>query len=174
MTNRFNVAAAEGACVMIVFILCLAGVILVALLLGMHLFGFVSLNPALRTLDGRTWVTAKQAIDATAPRLAKPLLLWCITATTCMLVSAAVTALEIIVVCSAVALVSLLVTLAAVLRGDLPINRAMAGWPREEPPADWREIRLRWERFFAIRTAANSLALFAAGVAAFLSAFAFR
>lgn len=45
-----------------------------------------------------------------------------------MLVSAAVTALDIVVICSATALVSLLVMLAAILRGDLPINRAMAAW----------------------------------------------
>lgn len=56
---------------MTVFVLCLAGVILVALLLGMHLFGFASLNPALRTLDAQSWVTAKQAIDAAAPQTRK-------------------------------------------------------------------------------------------------------
>ena len=139
----------------------------------MHLIGLIALNPALRTLDENTYVPVKQAIDIAAPRIAKPLLLSCLTATTGLLVSAAAMAQEFVAVGSAVALVALLVVLFAILRGDLPINRTMAGWSAKELPADWREVRAGWERFFAVRVTANSLALLAAGVAVYFSALDF-
>ena len=66
------------------------------------------------------------------------------------------------------ATVSALVALGAVLRGDLPINAAMAGWDGARPPADWRDQRRTWERWFVVRTGANAAA-FAAALAALVA-----
>ena len=73
-------------------------------------------------------------------------------------------------VASAIALGALVIALVAILRGDLPINRAMAGWSANQLPADWRATRTRWEYFFALRTAANAVAMLAASVAVGLGA----
>jgi hypothetical protein len=59
-------------------------------------------------------------------------------------------------------LVAALVALVAVLRGDLPINRRMAGWEGDAPPADWRAWQVRWERYFRLRAVATAVAFLAA------------
>ncbi len=35
---------------------------------------------------------------------------------------------------------------------NVPINAATGRWNPQSPPAEWREIRSRWERFQAIRS----------------------
>ncbi|WP_372959223.1 hypothetical protein [Microbacterium sp.] len=143
---------------------------LVALLLGVHATGLFVLNPVLRSMEVRVYVPVKHAVDRTAPRLAKPLMLACLAVTTAALFAAVLTGAMISAVADAVALIALVVTLLAILRGDLPINRSMAHWSPDAPPADWRTTRTRWERFFGIRTATNLVALLAIGVSVVASA----
>lgn len=142
--------------------------VLVAALAGVHLSGAVGLNPALRSLDAAAYVPVKQALDVAFPRLARPLLLGALLATVaaCLLALADGAAGGAALLAAAVAL--LVVTLLAVLRGDLPINRAMAGWDPAAPPAGWATARARWERFFAVRTAATLLATGCAAAAVVL------
>lgn len=77
---------------MATFALSLTALVLVALLLGVHVTGRLVLNPALRGLDAHIYVRVKHSIDRTAPRLAKPLMLACLTLTTAALIAAAVVA----------------------------------------------------------------------------------
>lgn len=150
---------------MATFALSLTALVLVALLLGVHVTGHLVLNPALRVLDAYIYVPVKHGIDRTAPRLAKPLMLACLTVTTAALIAAILTGAVISAVAEAVALAALVVTLLAILRGDLPINRGMANWSPDAPPADWRATRARWERIFGLRVVSNLVALLATGVA---------
>lgn len=159
---------------MVLFFFCLAGLVLAAVLLGVHLTGLVALNPALRAMEERVYVPMKRAVDVTAPRLAKPLMLSSLAATAGTLVTAAATGAVPVVAASATALAALFLTLLAILRGDLPINRAMASWSSEDLPANWREVRVRWERFFMLRVVTNTIALLASAVAVLVSAMALR
>lgn len=127
----------------------------VAALAGMHLAGTVGMNPAMRNLDARSYVSMKQAADVSFPRLAKPLLLGGLVVTAGAGVVALATAGAAVLVLLVCAFVLLVVTLVAVLRGDHPINLAMAAWDPLDPPPDWAGARARWERFFALRTAAT-------------------
>jgi uncharacterized membrane protein len=51
-------------------------------------------------------------------------------------------------VAAGLVLTSVVTTLAV----NVPINAATSRWDPEQPPADWRAIRQRWERFQGIRT----------------------
>lgn len=127
--------------------------VFVAALAGVHLAGTVGMNPAMRSLDARSYVSMKQAADVAFPRLARPLLLGGLVVTAGAGLVALATAGAVVQVLLGCALALLVVTLVAVLRGDLPINLAMAAWDPLDPPTDWAGARARWEGFFALRTA---------------------
>ncbi len=56
------------------------------------------------------------------------------------------------------ALVLLLVVFVTTLAVNLPINRDQVNWLVESPPADWQDIRDRWQLAHAIRTLAAVVA----------------
>ncbi|WP_322770713.1 DUF1772 domain-containing protein, partial [Frankia sp. Cr1] len=49
---------------------------------------------------------------------------------------------------------SLATNIVVTVRGDLPINVAMASWQADNPPSDWENHRARWNAFNRIRTVA--------------------
>ncbi|MFE1646515.1 anthrone oxygenase family protein [Microbacterium sp. P01] len=132
---------------------------LVSLLAGVHLTGQFILNPPLRELEYEPYLTMKRLIDRDAPRLAKPLMLVSLLSTAVSVVVALAGGGAVTVVATAVALSALVITLMATVRGDLPINRAMARWEPSTPPQDWQQTRSRWEKFFLIRVITTSLAV---------------
>jgi uncharacterized membrane protein len=52
---------------------------------------------------------------------------------------------------------------------NVPINREVQTWQPNAPPAEWKRLRDRWERFHSIRTllVVSGFGLFAASVAFF-------
>lgn len=155
---------------MVSFALSLAALVLIALLLGVHAFGFAALNPVMRAMEATPYIRTKQAMDLAAPKLARPLMLAALLVAGAAVGAAAIASDAHVLVLNAVALIALMVTLLAILRGDLPINQAMGNWSATEPPGEWATVRARWERFFAIRCAANTLALLGSGAAVVTSA----
>lgn len=125
---------------------------------GIHLFGVAALNPTWRALDGPAYLLVKQAADRRFPALMRPFTLLGLAAVTALAVAAAATGRGSTAVPAAVGAVAAVVGLVAVVRGDLPINQRMATWTAAALPADWREERHRWERWFAVRTAAAVVA----------------
>ena len=55
------------------------------------------------------------------------------------------------------------------LLGNVPINRLVQSWRPDEPPAEWKRVRDRWERFHTLRTflIVSGFALYAASVVFF-------
>lgn len=150
---------------MTLLLLTVVALLLAGLLAGIHLAGGVGLNPALRSLDGPTYVIVKTALDREFPRLARPLMLASLAAGLAVVVTAAVTGRSDVVIAAGTATVALAGTLVAILRGDLPINRRMARWPVDGLPAEWQAVRARWDRFFAVRVATTLIAVTALAVA---------
>ena len=155
---------------MVIFALSLTTLVLIAVLLGIQLFGQVAFNPALRAVDATIYIQIKQSFDIHAPKIAKPVMLVCLAAALATLVTAFVSSSMIVISANALSLTALVIALLAVVRGDLPINQTMANWSAEEPPENWRAVRTRWERFFALRTGATGLALLAPVIATLTSA----
>lgn len=154
---------------MILQLLTLFSLSVTALLAGVHLAGGLGLNPAMRSLDGTTYLAIKTAADREFPRLARPLMLAALAAGLAVVVTATVGGHLSVVVAASVASVALAVTLLAIVRGDLPINRRMASWAADELPADWQQVRARWERFFTVRVVATLIAVLALAVAVVLT-----
>lgn len=132
--------------------------VLAALLAGLHLSGF-GLNPALRSVDGPTYVAVKRAADREFPKIARPLMLGSLLVTAATTVTAALAGHPGVAALGLAAVAALAVTLAAILRGDLPLNRIMASWTSTRLPDDWMAVRARWERFFLVRIGANAVAV---------------
>lgn len=143
--------------------------VLTGLLAGLHISGIGGLNPALRSLDGATYLAVKRAADVTFPTIARPLMLGSLLATGILVVVALISGDALVTALAVVTLLSLVATLAAILRGDLPINRIMSSWTSTTMPADWEMVRARWEGFFRIRMLANTVALAALVAAVFVA-----
>ena len=100
------------------FLLVLAAMVLVAMLLGVHLFGQFAMNPAMAAVDAVTYIRVKRSFDLVVPRFAKPLMVAALVATAAALVAALSLEAHVAVACG-VGLVALVVTLLAIVRGDL-------------------------------------------------------
>jgi hypothetical protein len=125
---------------------------------GIHVLGVVALNPSWRTLEPSTYVEVKQAADRRFPVLMRPLTLAGLVAPALAVGLAVASGAAAVAAAAGAALVAAGVGLVAVLRGDLPINQRMATWSAADPPADLAVERDRWERWFAVRTAATAVA----------------
>ncbi len=136
---------------------------------GIHLSGMFGFNPALRSLDGATYLAVKQAADREFPKVAKPLLLTTLAATVAFVVTAAAQGRMIVTVLAVVGLLALISVLASILRGDIPINQEIATWTAATLPASWVQTRHRWETFFVVRTLANLVAVAVLASAAVLA-----
>ena len=146
---------------MLLVLLSLLSLIFTAILAGVQLTGPAFLNKMLRALEAPDYIRLKRIADAEAPKLARPLMLSALGLTLAATVTALVTGMVLVGTLLAVGFIALVVTLLAILRGDLPINQAMAHWIPDAPPADWRAVRDQWERHFAVRVASNLVALVA-------------
>lgn len=144
---------------MLLTVLALLALTCATLLAGVQLTGPVFFNKMLHALEAPEYVRLKRIADAEAPKLAQPLMLAALALTLAATVTAFVTSAFIGGTLLAGGFVTLVVTLLAIIRGDLPINRVMAEWKPEAPPADWRAVRDSWERFFIVRVASNLVAL---------------
>jgi hypothetical protein len=141
--------------------------LLTALGMGVH-FGTWLTEGRLRDTDsGPLFVEVHQARDAVAARV-MPVLgsasLACLALATLFargVPAAFALSLAGLVLCLGDTLVT--------LRVNVPINRTMQGWQADAPPAEWRALRDRWERFHGIRTllVVPGFALFAASVVFF-------
>jgi uncharacterized membrane protein len=64
------------------------------------------------------------------------------------------------------ALVLLLAVLVTTLAVNLPINSDQLDWDAQAPPADWADVRDRWQIAHSVRTAAAASAFACLGLAA--------
>lgn len=133
--------------------------VLTGLVAGTMTVGLAAIRPAMHSLPVASYITVKQAFDVSYPRFMKPLQVAALAASLALTIAAAVDGAGTAAACAGVGFVSLFINVIVTVRGDLPINVAMASWRPEAPPADWERQRLRWDRFNAIRTTAAVVAL---------------
>lgn len=128
--------------------------VLTGLVAGTMTVGLVAVRPALHSLTPTSYVLVKQAFDVSYPKLMKPLQLSSLLSTVTLAGAAGADGATTCAVLAALAAVSVLTNIIVTVRGDLPINNAMAAWRPEAPPADWESQRARWDYFNTIRTVA--------------------
>ncbi|MGW0810841.1 anthrone oxygenase family protein [Nonomuraea sp. NPDC002799] len=126
--------------------------------------GVLVLELSLRDYDGSVYTQVRQVeldhLDTLASATLIPALI-----TTAILVALAVRARDRAFWLTLTALVLLVTVFVTTLIVNLPINGDQIGWSVTAPPADWADIRDRWQLAHAVRTAAAVLA-FASLVAA--------
>ncbi|WP_238428446.1 DUF1772 domain-containing protein [Frankia nepalensis] len=148
-------------------VLAVVALVLAGLVAGTMTVGLVAIRPAMHSLPVASYITVKQAFDISYPKFMKPLQIAALVASLALTVTSGLMGDPPAATLAGLAFLSLLVNVIVTVRGDLPINIAMASWRPEQPPADWELQRSRWDRFNAIRTAAAvvGLILLAAAVA---------
>ncbi|CUU55539.1 Uncharacterized membrane protein [Parafrankia irregularis] len=146
--------------------LVVVSLVLTGLVAGTMTIGLVAVRPALHSLPTTSYVLVKQAFDISYPKLMKPLQITSLLSAVALTVAAAVDGASTSAIFAAVASAAVLTNILVTVRGDLPINNAMATWKPEAPPSDWQAQRARWDFFNSIRTTAAVSALVLLAVAA--------
>ena len=130
----------------------LANLLLAGVLTGNELGGFTVVHRALGTLELRANVAAERAIYQAYGRV-MPFVM-----TAAILSGVLISSLLPATRARTLALVAtscLVAMLAITFAGNIPINRRIVRADPEHPPADWRELRRRWDRFHAARNLLN-------------------
>jgi uncharacterized membrane protein len=146
-------------------VLVVAALVSSGLVAGVLFIGLVAVQPALRSVTPGTYVTVKQAFDRTYPPFMRPLQLTALAVSLALTVTAGVQGKATCAVLAGLAFLSIAVNIVVTVRGDLPINVAMASWRADDPPSDWEHHQARWDTFNKIRTVAAVTALVLLAVA---------
>jgi len=109
---------------------------------------------SLRALSASAWVTEHQVMDSWFRVIMPPY--WNVTAL--MLVVAAFLSRGQARWLFAVAALLLIVSLVVTVRVEVPMNRSIATWDPNAPPANWAQVRDHWLAFHRLRTASGILA----------------
>ncbi len=149
--------------------LVVVSLVLAGLVAGTMTIGLVAVRPAMHSLPATTYVLVKQAFDISYPKFMKPLQIACLLSTVALTAVAAVVGSAACAILAAVAAVGVFTNIIVTVRGDLPINNAMATWTPGAPPSDWQSQRARWDFFNSIRTIAAVSALVLLALAATIS-----
>jgi len=145
----------------------LVALLLTALSMGVHFGTWLTEEPLRRTQSGALFTEVHQGRDRVAARvmpiLGSAALLFLALGVFFVRAVPAAFALSLagLVLCIGDTLVTVFV--------NVPINREVQNWQPDAPPADWRRVRDRWEKFHSIRTllVVAGFALFAASVVFF-------
>jgi uncharacterized membrane protein len=128
-------------------------VVMVGLVAGLMLGTGIEQH-SLRALSASAWVTEHQVMDSWFRVIMPPY--W--NATAFVLIIAAFLsrgqARWLFGVAAALLIVSLMVT----VRVEVPMNRAIAMWDPNTPPANWAQVRDHWLAFHRLRAASGTLA----------------
>ncbi len=143
----------------------LINLVLASVLVGNEFGSWAAVHPSLGTLPAQAQVQAEQAVTRRYGLLMPFLMAG--TVVSCLPVLSLIpnrrsTAFQATVAGIGCFLAMLGVTFA----GNMPINRRVLEASPDAPPADWRELRARWDRWHTLRNALNfaGLGLLLAGV----------
>jgi hypothetical protein len=141
--------------------------LLTALSMGVHFGTWLTEGPLRRTQSGPLFIEVHQGRDRVVARvmpiLGSAALIFLALAVFFVRAVPAAFALSLagFVLCMGDMLVTVLV--------NVPINGEVQSWQPDAPPAEWKRLRDRWERFHSIRTLliVSGFALFAASAVFF-------
>lgn len=141
--------------------------LLTALSMGVHFGTWLTEGPLRNTQSGALFIEIHQGRDRVVARvmpiLGSAALIFLAIGVTMMRADPAAFALSLagLVFCVGDMLVTVLV--------NVPINKTVQTWHSDAPPAEWKLLRERWERFHSIRAllVVIGFALFAASVVFF-------
>jgi hypothetical protein len=125
-------------------------IILVALSMGVHFGTWLTERPIRRTQSGALFTEVHQGRDAVAARVMPILGNSAILFVAFGVFLARHNPTAFVLALTGLCLV--ISDMAVTLRFNVPINKEIQTWRAEAPPAEWKHLRDRWERFHTIRT----------------------
>lgn len=139
------------------------GLVFTGLFAG-FLVGVLVFELSLRRFDGSVYAQTQQVTLVALPVLATVLLFPAIIGTG-ILAALSARLRDQTFWLAVTALTLLLVALVVTLVVNVPVNLAEGGWSTSSPPADWADVRDRWQIGHAVRTGAALLAFGSLAVA---------
>lgn len=148
-------------------ILQFVAIVLTALSMAVHFGTWLTEAPLRETRSGELFTEVQQGRDRVAARIMP------------ILGNAAILSVGVCVVLmravpdafalSLIALLLIVGDMAVTVIGNVPINKEVQSWNVAAPPAEWAELRDRWERLHTIRTllVVSGFALFVGAVVLF-------
>jgi hypothetical protein len=141
--------------------------LLYSLVMGIHFGSWLLERPLRRTESGPLFVEVHQGRDTVAARVV-PIL----GQAALLFLTVEVFLVRAVPAAFALSLAGLVLFVGDTLvtvTVNVPINRTMQSWQASAPPAEWKPLRDRWERFHSIRTflIVPGFALYAASVVFF-------
>lgn len=125
-------------------------IVLTSLSMGVHFGTWLTEAPLRETRSGALFTEVQQGRDRVAARI-MPILgnAAILSVAACVFLVRAVPGAFAL---SVIALVFIVGDMAVTLVGNVPINKQVQSWNVAQPPAEWAELRDRWERLHTIRT----------------------
>lgn len=125
-------------------------IVLSSLSMGVHFGTWLTEAPLRETRSGALFTEVQQGRDRVAARI-MPILgnAAILSVAACVFLVRAVPGAFAL---SVIALVFIVGDMAVTLVGNVPINKQVQSWNVAQPPAEWAELRDRWERLHTIRT----------------------
>ncbi len=132
----------------------LINLLLASVLVGNEFGSWAAVHPSLGTLPTKAQVQAEQAVTRRYGALMPFLMAG--TVVSCIPVLSLIRDRRSAAFRATVAgMGCFLAMLGVTFGGNMPINRRVLGASPDAPPADWRELRARWDRLHALRNALN-------------------
>jgi hypothetical protein len=127
-----------------------------SIIVGQAYMYIIALTDVQKNLDGPAYIRLRQLIDRNfmakykyviyASMVSAPLL--------CILV-ASEDPTGLLFACSLIALIAFIIDLILTVKGNLPINKMINGWPVDNYPSDWERYREKWLRIYSYRQTVN-------------------
>ena len=127
---------------------------LASVLVGNEFGGWVGTHPALKTLPLPAQVAAERAVTRRYGGL-MPFVMTAAIASCLPVLALSPDRRSGGFHCTLGAMLCFLTMLGVTFTGNMPINRRTLAASPEAPPADWHELRSRWDRWHALRNALN-------------------
>ena len=143
---------------MMLWIARFVNLMLAGVLTGNEFGGLVGTHPALRTLSTTSHIQAEQAVTrrygALMPFVMTSTILSCIPVLSLVPDRRSATFR-----CTLWGMLCYVGMLVVTFGGNMPINRRVLQLSPESPPADWFEMRARWDRWHTLRNVLNFIGL---------------
>ena len=139
--------------------------LMVSVLVGNEFGSWAGMHPALSTLPSAAQMRAEQAVLRRYLRLMPVMMVGAIAS--CLPVLALIRDRRTPAFrCTLTGMACFVAMLGVTFVGNMPINRRILAHADDAPPADWSDLRARWDRWHTLRNALNfaGLGLLYAGV----------
>jgi len=132
----------------------LANILAYSFIVGQAYMYIIALTNVQKNMDAPSYIELRQAIDKNFMAKYKWVVYVSLLTSVLLWVFTAGNPTGFLFISSAVALLALMVVHVLTLKGNLPINKVINGWTKDNYPVDWETYRTKWLHIYSIRQVA--------------------